>query len=188
MNRSSSAWGLSILMFVPRASRLSVRELVVTPERVVRERQPGDERADAVLIYDLEGELFFGAAPELEKALENLRQEAARAEAAFLVLRLRRTRNPDVVAVEHLEHFLREADRQGLTVLLAGVRDDLAKILRNLRFEDWLPDDRIYPEEDRQYSATLRAVRHAYQLLHQKSPVDAAKILLDREAMYYLVP
>ena len=180
--------GLSILMFVPRASRLSVRELVVTPERVVRERQPGDERSDAVLIYDLEGELFFGAAPELEKALENLRQEAAHTEAAYLVLRLRRTRNPDVVAVEHLEHFLREADRHGLTVLLAGVRDDLAKILRNLRFEDWLPGDRIYPEEDRTYSATLRAVRHAYRLLHQKRPVDAAKSLPDGEAMYYLVP
>ena len=180
--------GLSILMFVPRASRLSVRELVVTPERVVRERQPGDARSDAVLIYDLEGELFFGAAPELEKALENLRQEAARTEAAYLVLRLRRTRNPDVVAAEHLEHFLREADRTGLTVLLAGVRDDLAKILRNLHFADWLPGDRIYPEEDKTYSATLRAVRHAYQLLHQRNPVDSALEQPDNEAAYYLVP
>ena len=180
--------GLSILMFVPRAARLSVRELVVTAERVVRERQPGDERSDAVLIYDLEGELFFGAAPELEKALENLRQEAVRSGAACLVLRLRRTRNPDVVAVEHLEHFLREADRHGLTVLLAGVRDDLARILRNLRFDDWLPSDRIYPEEDRQYSATLRAVRHAYQLLHQNKPVSLVQELPENEAAYYLVP
>ena len=180
--------GLSILMFVPRASRLSVRELVVTPERVVRERQPGDERSDAVLIYDLEGELFFGAAPELEKALENLRQEAARTGAAYLVLRLRRTRNPDVVAAEHLEHFLREANRHGLTVLLAGVRDDLAKILRNLRFEEWLPADCIYPEEDRHYSATLRAVRHAYQLLHQNNPSASSQEQPANEAAYYLVP
>ena len=48
--------GLSILMFVPRAPQLSVRGLIVTSERVVREWQPGDERSDAVLIYDLEGE------------------------------------------------------------------------------------------------------------------------------------
>ncbi len=180
--------GLSILLFVPRASRLSVRELVVTAERVVRERQSDDERSDAVLIYDLEGELFFGAAPELEKALESLQRETARAGAAFLVLRLRRTRNPDVVAAEHLEHFLREADRRGLTVLLAGVRDDLAKILRNLRFADWLPADRIYPEEDRQYSATLRAVRHAYQLLHPRDAAVSAQEQPVPEAAYYLVP
>ena len=180
--------GLSILMFVPRASRLSVRELVVSSERVVRERQSEDKRSDAVLIYDLEGELFFGAAPELEKALDKIQREAAHAGAACLVLRLRRTRNPDVVAAEHLEHFLREADRHGLTVLLAGVRDDLARILRNLRFADWLPANRIFPEEDRQYSATLRAVRHAYQLLHQEGLGSSTQEQSAQEAVYYLVP
>ncbi len=92
-----------------------------------------------------------------------------------------------MVAVEHLEHFLREADRHGLTVLLAGVRGDLAEILRNLRFEEWLPADRIYPEEDRTYSATLRAVRHAYQLLHQKNPSNLSPEQPDNAAAYYLV-
>src|SRR6202041_78347 len=33
---------LSILLFVPRAAKLKARELVVAPERVVRERVPGD--------------------------------------------------------------------------------------------------------------------------------------------------
>jgi SulP family sulfate permease len=33
---------LSILLFVPRAAKLKAKELVVTPERVVRERVPGD--------------------------------------------------------------------------------------------------------------------------------------------------
>ncbi len=180
--------GLSILMFVPRASRLSVRELVVTSERVVRERQSGDERTNSVLIYDMEGELFFGVAPELEKAFENLRRETVRARAACLVLRLRRTRNPDMVAVEHLERFLRESDRRGLTVLLAGVREDLEKMMRNLEFEDWLPEDRIFPEEARKYSATMRAVRHAHELANQKNPVDSASKQSDNDATYYLIP
>lgn len=54
---------LSILLFVPRAAKLKAAELVVTPERVVRERAPEDVVDPAVVIYDLEGELFFGAAP-----------------------------------------------------------------------------------------------------------------------------
>jgi SulP family sulfate permease len=179
--------GLSILMFVPRASRLSLRELVVTPERVVRERQTDDPRLDSLLIYDLEGELFFGAAPELERCLEKLKYETIRANAAFLVLRLRRTRNPDMVAIEHLERFLREADARGVTVLLAGIQPDLGKILHNLHFEDWLPADRIFPEETDTYSATLGAVRHAYQLLKQRDlatdpPPETAG------ATYYLIP
>ena len=178
--------GLSILMFVPRASRVSMRELIVTPERVVRERQPDDERAGSVLIYDLEGELFFGAAPELDRHLESLKQETIRTDARYLVLRLRRTRNPDVVAIEHLEHFLHEADKRGVTVLLAGVRPDLAAILRNLRFADWLPADRIFPEEGERYSATLHAVRHAYQLLGG-SGSEAGLSAVEKEAAYYLV-
>ena len=36
---------------------------------MVRERLPGDAPAEGVLIIDLEGELFFGAAPDLAQHL-----------------------------------------------------------------------------------------------------------------------
>ena len=179
--------GLSILMFVPRAARLSMRELVVTPERVIRERQPNDPRLSPVLIYDFEGELFFGAAPEMERYLDLLLREALRMKAKYLVLRLRHTRNPDMVAIEHLEHFLHEAEKSGVSVSLTGVRPDLVKILHNLRFEDWLPADRYYPEEDEKYSATLHAVRHAYQLLGERGP-ETDHSGVNGPAAYYLVP
>ncbi|HEY0792206.1 MAG TPA: STAS domain-containing protein [Chthoniobacterales bacterium] len=172
---------LSLLLFVPRASKLGIRELIVTPERVVRERQPDEPRSNSLLIYDLEGELFFGAAPELDRYLEQIRVETVRTGIKYVVLRLRRTRTPDVVAVEHLERFLRNADQRDVTVLLAGVRPNLEKILRNTRFNEWLPADRIFPEKDGDYSATLDAVRHACQLLNQKSKTDG------NEAVYYLV-
>ena len=177
---------VSILLFVPRASKLRLRELVVTPERVVRERRPDDARSDSVLIYDLEGELFFGAAPELDRALEEIKQETLATGVEYLVLRLRRTRNPDVVAMEHIEHFLRDAEKRGVTVLLAGVRPDLQKILHNLKFHEWLPNDRVFPEEDQKYSATLHAVRHAYELLAQRD-IELVTRRDKREALYYLV-
>jgi SulP family sulfate permease len=84
------------------------------------------------------------------------------------------------VAIEHLEHFLREAEKRGVTVLLAGVRPNLAKILRNVHFNEWLPEDRIYLENDENFSATLNAVRHAYRLLNQERKSE------DHEAVYYL--
>jgi sulfate/thiosulfate-binding protein len=150
-------------------------------ERVVRERQPDEPRSNSLLIYDLEGELFFGAAPELDHYLDNIKQETIRTGIQCVVLRLRRTRNPDVVAIEHLEHFLRDAEKRGVVVLLAAVRADLAKILRNVRFQEWLPTDHIYAEKNEMYSATLNAVRHAYQLLNQEHKEEG------QEAVYYLV-
>jgi sulfate permease, SulP family len=170
---------ISLILFVPRVSKLGIRELIVTPERVVRERQPDEPRSNSLLIYDLEGELFFGAAPELDHYLDQIKQETISTGIKYVVLRLRRTRNPDVVAIEHLEHFLRDAEKRGVTVLLAGVGPSLATILRNVHFNEWLPEDRIYPEKDEKFSATLNAVRHAYRLLNQERKSD--------EAAYYLV-
>jgi sulfate permease, SulP family len=172
---------ISLLLFVPRVSKLGIRELIVTPERVVRERQSDEPRSNPLLIYDLEGELFFGAAPELDHYLDQIKQEAIRTGIKYVVLRLRRTRTPDVVAIEHLEHFLRDAEKRGVIVLLAGVRPNLAKILRNVHFHEWLPGDRIYPEKDEKFSATLNAVRHAFRLLDQERKNE------DNEAVYYLV-
>ncbi len=50
---------LSILLFIPRAAKLKAAELVVTPERVVRERLPSDPQCSAMIVFDLEGELFL---------------------------------------------------------------------------------------------------------------------------------
>jgi sulfate permease, SulP family len=172
---------ISLLLFVPRVSKLEIRELIITPERVVRERLKDEPRSPALAIYDLEGELFFGAAPELDHYLDQIRHEMIGGDIKHVILRVRRIRNPDVVAVEHLEHFLRDSQQHGMTVLLAGVRPNLAKILGNVHFEKWLPADRVYPEQEEVYSATLDAVRYACRLLNEDGTTT------EHEAVYYLV-
>ena len=176
---------LSILLFVPRAARLRVLELTVTPEGLVRERLPADPPARDLLIYDLEGELFFGVAPEADRYFDKIAHRAQAESISYVVLRVRRTRNPDVVFLERLEHFLLESEARGVTVLLAGVRPDFARGLHNLRFNDWLPADRLFHEENKDYSATLKAVRHVYALLRR----DEAKpdSIEEKRELYYLV-
>jgi sulfate permease, SulP family len=67
---------ISLLLFVPRVSKLEVRELIIAPEGVVRVRLPGESRSPSLVIYDIEGELFFGAAPELDLYLDRIRRDA----------------------------------------------------------------------------------------------------------------
>lgn len=102
---------LSILLFVPRAAKLKAAELVVTDEGVIRERTPQDRPtgAGAPVIYDLEGELFFGAAPELDRYLEALHTRIRDEHLKVVILRLKRVRHPDVVCIERLEHFIRSS-------------------------------------------------------------------------------
>jgi sulfate permease, SulP family len=162
----------SIILFVPRAARPALRELVITSEGVVRERRPDDPRDAWLLIYDLEGEMFFGAAPPLHTYLSGILEEARRAGVGHVVLRLRRARHPDVVAIEQLEHFLRDAEEAGITMLLAGLTPDFMKILNNVGLTRRIAADRLFPEGEQDHSATLSAVRHAYGLIRGRAMND----------------
>lgn len=154
---------LSFIMYVPRAARLTATELVVGPNRVVAERQPTDQVCTGVVLFDLEGELFFGSAPELEVQFDRLRQRTADG-AQIVVLRLRRTRNPDMVCMKLFEQFLQDMNQRQVIVLLCGVREDFAQAMKNLRFENVLPADRVFLQAAAG-SSTLEAVRRAYELL-----------------------
>jgi SulP family sulfate permease len=181
---------LSILLFVPRAAKLKSKELVVTAERVVRERIPGDTADPSIVIYDLEGELFFGAAPELDRYLAGIGERISDGEVAFVVLRLKRVRHPDVVCIERIEHFLRETTERGVTVLLAGVRPDTLGVLRNVGFDSWFPAEHVFPEEDEEFSATLKAVRYSHNKLAErkvKEPFTSTPELAPHAELYYLV-
>jgi SulP family sulfate permease len=178
---------IAIIWYLLRSSKLKVQELIVAPEQVVRARIPSDPQTGDVLIYDLEGEFFFGAAPDLDKYLRAAADEAARRGARYLVLRLKRVRNPDAVALETLDIFLKEAQRDGLTVLLAGVRPDLFAALERIGIAGRLGEGRIFQEQEKDYSATLAAVRQAYALVDEQKAQAPVSDGGAKEPVYYLV-
>lgn len=184
-------FGLSVLLFMPRAAKLKASELVVSPERVVRERLPDDPPCTAFILYDLEGELFFGAAPELERYFAEIERRAHAQGIRYVILRLKRVRNPDVVCLERFEHFLHDAERLGVTVLLAGVRRDFLLAIKRLGFGRWYPSGRIFAEQDDKDSATLAAVRSVYRQLGEANPcphcAHAGRDAEARDKLFYLV-
>jgi SulP family sulfate permease len=156
---------LSILMFVPRASRLKATELVASRDRTIRDRQPTDPPCSKMVVLDLEGEFFFGAAPDLDRYFDDLRARAT-AGLRVIVLRVKRIRNPDIVCMERLQHFILEMRDRGILVLLCGVRADLAQAMQNLKFGDWLPAEQVFMENAAiPGTSTLAAVRRAYEVL-----------------------
>jgi hypothetical protein len=74
--------------------------------------------------------------------------------------------------------------------MLCGVRPDFAKGMKNLGFHDWLPGDRVFPQEDEEDSATLKAVRRVYELLGDNVCEHCGRrqsIRRGTEALFYLV-
>jgi sulfate permease, SulP family len=182
---------LSFLFYVPRAARIHMTELVLAPERVVRERISSDPPCGRIRIYSLEGEFFFGAAPELEDHFENimaLKKEGIR----VVVLRVKRARNPDPVCLAVLERFIDRMDRLGITVLLCGIRPDFMRIIEASGVVHRLGPERVFTfqETGAVWSSTLEAIRFAYEFL--KGDVCAicprhAESLEGKEGWYYMI-
>lgn len=155
---------LSFVLYVPRAAKVHLSELILTPERVIRERVPGDVPCGRILMFNLEGELFFGSAPQLDGHLTAI-ERRTRNGVRVVILRLKRARNPDAVCLTLLGDFLKRLAARQVTVLLCGVRRDLNKVLRTTRVADHLGPERIFREGVGTWSSTLDAVRYAYERL-----------------------
>jgi SulP family sulfate permease len=154
---------LSMLLYVSHASRLKFVELVVDRDGVVRERMPADPQVGKFILYDLEGELFFGAAPHLDRCLDTIIDRIEHERLSHVVLRLKRVRHPDAVCLKRLERFLKACSRRNVTVLLAGLQPDLLAAARRLGFFTWYPLERAYVQGKDEDSATLAAIRAVYR-------------------------
>jgi SulP family sulfate permease len=155
---------MSFVLYVPRAAGAYLTEFYMTAEGFVRERVPTDPPCDRVLLYNLEGELFFGSARSLEQQLATV-ENRLREETRVVVLRVKRVRNPDAVCLNLLDVFVKHLRQRQIIVLLCGVRQDLAKALRATSLDQALGYEHIFLEAASVMSSTLAALRYAYRLL-----------------------
>jgi SulP family sulfate permease len=153
---------LSFMFYVPKAARLEVSQLVVAKSGV-RERLDGDPACERLRIENFEGELFFGASPAFEEALERIESETTPDQ--IVLLRLRYVRNWDAVCLHVLHNFIQRMHAEGRIVLLSGVRGDAYQALKNVGIVDELGEDRVFREVPELWSSTFQAIQYAYEKL-----------------------
>ncbi len=155
---------LSFAFYVPRAAKIKVCELTITSDRVIRERSSKDPVCSYIRMLNIEGELFFGCAPELEKRLKEF--EASSADTLkTVVLRLRRANNPDAVCMHVLEGFVRRMHDQSVTVMFSGVHSGVLATMRNVGLDQLLGRGNLFREESAVWASTFNAIQKAYSQL-----------------------
>ena len=155
---------LSFLMYVPRAARVEMRELVMDDAHRIRERNVGDEACPAIKIYNFEGELFFGSGPEFETHLEHI-EEQLDDDVRIVVLRVKHARNPDAVCMHLLKEFIDRVEPRGIAICLSGVRDGFYTTLEKVGIVDRLGADRVFREVPQLWTSTATAIDWAYAQL-----------------------
>ena len=154
---------MSFVLTVPRAGRMLLSEFVISQEGRLHERLREDTPCPRLLIFGLEGEFFFGAASSLEQHFDEIEARIT-PETEVVVLRLKRVRNPDAVALSELERFLATMRARGVQVLLCGVSHSFRRILERTGAMERLKDQ-VFLEQAVRQTSTAKAVQHAYSLL-----------------------
>lgn len=159
---------MSFALTVRRAGRMRLTEFVIEPDGMIRERFPEDPRCNRLLVYGLEGEMFFGASDSLERHFASIERRID-AQTRAVVLRLKRVSNPDAVGLTMLEGFIDRIRERGVHVLLCGVRRDLADKLEFTR-QGETPRYQLFREEKVRLTSTILAIRSAYSLIDDACP------------------
>lgn len=157
---------MSCLLVVPRAGNILLTEFVESEADFVRERLPEDQPSPQVLIFGLEGELFFGSSVSLERhfdLIESRVNDATR----VVVLRMKRARNPDAVGLSELEGLIHRLEARGVKVLLCGVRPDLHRRLERSGLLAKLDRQHVFLEQPVRQTSTQAAMRYARTLIEQ---------------------
>lgn len=173
----------SFLLAVPRAGRMTRTEFVVQDNGVVRERREDEAAPPQLLLFGLEGELFFGSIIALDEHLGWFEKRAA-AGAKVIVLRVKRLRNPDAVGMREIDEFIRRMNEMGVRVILAGVRRDLLDGLRAAGALDRLEPNQVFSERQKSGSSTMEAVAAAYAYLEAQRGGGSEPLSLPRLAHF----
>jgi SulP family sulfate permease len=160
---------MSFMLAVPRTGQMLLTQFLVTREGVVHERLHDDAVCGCLLIYGLEGEMYFGSGVSLESRLEAIEASVA-PWTKVVVMRMKRARNPDAVGIALFEHFVDRLLDRGVRVVVCGVRDGMFACMEHCGLADKVGAENIFREQPVRQTSTLLAIRHASAVLGDSCP------------------
>jgi sulfate permease, SulP family len=178
---------MSFLLAVPRTGQMLLTEFVVAKDGAIHERLPEDEVCGRILIFGLEGEMYFGSGLSLEQHLDEI-EARVQPETQVVVFRMKRARNPDAVGMALIEGCIDRLRARGVHVLMCGVRPGFLDSMKRSGLDVKLGEANIFLEQPVRQTSTLLAIRHAYGLVTDPCPTCPRREPDVRERDLYYVP
>ncbi|MEM9419466.1 MAG: SulP family inorganic anion transporter [Planctomycetota bacterium] len=172
---------LTIALYLQRARQLYITEMVRTPgvasgfiERPLKGDKPqsicgegeADHDADRDIVFlQVEGNLFFAAADDLQDRFNDLLASNAQA----VILRLKRTHMVDATIMHVIEQFNRQMRKTNRHVILCGLRPRMYDRMREYGLVDDLGEANVIVSDNEPFSAAKAAVERARLLVGPKA-------------------
>ena len=171
---------VSIFYALRRAEGFKLRVLDVAMDGGIHESDdarpgrllPREESEEGTLppevtLLNLQGELYFAAAEELQTELKRV-LAAAGEKPRFLVLRVQEAYNLDITTADALAHIADEARARGGRLILCGVRPGMYGTLERAGLISRIGGDAILPAEPEVLASTRKAIALALTLAEER--------------------
>ena len=187
---------LTLALYLQRARQLYITEMIRTPgvasgfiERPLHSSKPqglcdtdSDDPVDAdrsIVFLQVEGNLFFAAADDLQDRLNDLLASDAR----VVILRLKRTHLVDATIMHVIEQFARQMREDDRTLILTGLRPRMFDRMRDYGLVSDLGEENVFISNNEPFRAAKAAVERARAIVagdgeaRQMEDVDDAAAL-----------
>ena len=168
---------ISIVLFVRRASSLVVRGLQVDASGHLREVPASPASRSAISVLQVEGPLFFGAAPVLRDALEAAGREER---VCAVVVRLKRTQGLDMTCLDVLARAASLFRERGKVLILADLPETATIRLADTGIAEIIGRENLFPTGDGGFVALDQALSRAIAASGEHADTGELRRYLER--------
>ncbi|GAB4164738.1 MAG: hypothetical protein Fur0032_00970 [Terrimicrobiaceae bacterium] len=171
---------LSIVILLRVTGKPDLTQLMQHPDYGFEE-VPFNRAAPApVAIINLEGDLYFAAAEDLDYEL----LQALKPETRVVVLRMKRLRAVGSSAMAMLEHFHVLLKARGIHLIVCGVEDDMKDVLTGSGVRRLIGEQNIFYADNRIFQSTELALARAMSIVEmQRAREDKTTASAQAEAL-----
>ena len=172
---------LSIILYLKDTNKAPVKLLIPSQgkeSQIIEQEIEAVKEKVNVLIIQLEGNLFFGAASDLGEKLESIVNKSK-----VFILRMKYVTTIDLTSLNALKVFIRNVREVGGILIISGVKPDLDIMLKKSNVESDIGIDNIFLSENEIFASTTNALVRARSALNceisKNDEISAACTLLD---------
>lgn len=163
---------LNLALYLRRASQLHMSEMVRSTAGPYMERPIMTKQGDqAVRFLQIEGDLFFAMADELQDKLSSIAQSGVR----VVVIRLKRTHSLDNTVLGVMEQFVEQMQARGGHVVLCGLRDDIYQRIDEFGLVATIGPDNVFETQFGVFTSAKQALQRARQLVGSSIDTDGVE-------------
>lgn len=112
---------------------------------------------DDVQIYEIDGPFFFGIANKFEEMASSMLEIPV-----VRIIRMRKVPFVDATGLHNLEVFVEKSHKDGIHVILSGVRPDVLQVIRHSSLHGLIGDQNIFPHINAAIERAQEVVAHPH--------------------------